>query len=162
MRTNPFRITSLLSVGVLLSACSTFRGEPVTELTRDANVNSRWRADLVTPVALGGAVQINGVGTMQPGKDGTETAVSLTIANSTPGGVHPWHVHRGQCGTDGGVLGEGSAYAPIKIGDDGKGVSSATITMSMPTVGRYFVAVHASVANAETVVACGNLAPPSM
>jgi hypothetical protein len=33
--------------------------------------------------------------------------------------------------------------------------------MPMPTSGNYFVTVSASAANAETVVACGNLAPPT-
>jgi len=31
----------------------------------------------------------------------------------------------------------------------------------MPSDGRYFVSVGASAANAQTIVACGNLAPPT-
>jgi hypothetical protein len=31
----------------------------------------------------------------------------------------------------------------------------------MPVDGRYYVSVAASVANPTTIVACGNLAPPS-
>ena len=153
----------LLAVSTLaIGACNPFHRAPVTEVTRDANVNSRWRASLVTPATLAGAVQINGSATMQPGKNSADTDFSLNIANATPGGVHPWQVHRGQCGSDEGVLGSADAYKAIKVGDDGRGSASARIQMTTPTSGNYFVIVSASSANAETVVACGNLAPPAM
>ena len=146
-----------------LAACNPIHRAPVTEVTRDANVNTRWRAALVTPAALAGAVQMKGSATMQPsGNDGQSTVFALSIDNATPGGVHPWQVHRGQCGTDDeGLVGSADAYRAIKIGDDGRGTSSASIPMATPSSGNYFVTVQASAANPETVVACGNLAPPS-
>ena len=154
--------STLTAVGFALAACNPFNREPVTEVTRDFNLNARWRASLVTPAALGGAVQINGQATMQPGKSAGQTSVSLSIANATPGGTHPWQVHRGQCNADEGVFGESAAYSSVKVGDDGKGSSNATIAVTTPTSGNYFVTVQASAANPETVVACGNLAPPAM
>jgi hypothetical protein len=39
--------------------------------------------------------------------------------------------------------------------------ASASIPLQTPTTGSYYVVVHASAANAETTVACGNLAPPT-
>ena len=153
----------LLAVSTLaIGACNPFHRAPVTEVTHDTNVNLRWRASLVTPATLAGAVQINGSATMQPGKNSDDTDFSLNIANATPGGVHPWQVHRGQCGSDEGVLGSADAYRAIKVGDDGRGSASARIQMTTPTSGNYFVIVSASSANAETVVACGTLAPPAM
>lgn len=146
-----------------LAACNPFHRAPVTEVTRDANVNTRWRAALVTPAALVGAVQMKGSATMQPsGNAGQSTIFALSIDNATPGGVHPWQVHRGQCGADDGILGAASAYGSIKVGDDGRGTSSASVPMPTPTSGNYFVTVQASAANPETVVACGNLAPPAI
>ncbi|MBI3789778.1 MAG: hypothetical protein HY275_02735 [Gemmatimonadetes bacterium] len=162
MRAIPLLRSSVPALALVLSACNPFNRDPVTEVTRDMNVNSRWRAALVTPAALGGAVQINGTGIMQPGKTNSETVITLTVANATPGGVHPWQVHKGQCGTDDGILGDGGAYSVVKIGDDGRGTSSATINLVTPTTGNYFMTVQASAANPETVVACGNLAPPAM
>ena len=161
MRPSVMLRATLPVVGLVIAACNPFSREPVTEVTRDFNVNARWRASLVTPAALSGAVQINGLATMQPGKSTGETIVSLTIANATPGGTHPWQVRRGQCNTDDGVLGDAAAYSSVKVGDDGKGTSNATLALPTPSTGNYFVTVQASAANPETVVACGNLAPPA-
>lgn len=152
----------VLAVSVsALTACNPFRREPVTEVSRDANVNSRWRAALVTPASLVGAVQMNGAATMQPGRDNANTDFSLSLSNATPGGLHPWQVHRGQCGSDDGVVGLAGAYRSIKVGDDGRGSATATVPMPTPTSGSYFVTVQASAANPETIVACGNLAAPT-
>ena len=152
----------LLAVSTLaLGACNPFHRAPVTEVTRDANVNSRWRAALVTPAALVGAVQMKGSATMQPSKNSESTDFSLNIDNATPGGRHPWQVHRGQCGADEGLVGTADAYRVITVGDNGRGTAAATVPMTTPTTGSYYVTVSASAANAETVVACGNLAPPA-
>jgi len=151
----------VLAASVLaVTACNPFHREPVTAVSRDVNLNARWRGQLATPAALAGAVQINGTASMQPGKSIEDTMLSLNIANATPGGVHPWQVHRGQCGADEGIFGTAAAYRPVKIGDDGRGGSGTTVPMATPTYGNYFVTVFASAANPETVVACGNLAPP--
>jgi len=156
LKTLTFLVSTLTIV-----ACNPFHHDPVTKVSRDVNVNSRWRASLVTPATLVGAVQINGTATMQPGRTTGDTDFSVGVDNATPGGVHPWQVHRGQCGSDEGVLGSADAYKAIKIDDDGRGKATATVVMTTPTSGRYFVTVQASEANSETVVACGNLAPPA-
>jgi hypothetical protein len=162
MRVSLILRSTVPALGLVLAACNPFTREPVTEVTRDVNVNTRWRGALVTPAALGGAVQINGTAMMQPGSTVGETVVTLNVANATPGGVHPWQVHRGQCGSDEGILGEPSAYSSFKVGDDGKGSSNATLKLVTPSSGTYFVTVQASAANPETIIACGNLAPPAM
>ena len=59
------------------------------------------------------------------------------------------------------AFGPAAAYQALKIGDDGRGNANATIAERTPTWGDYSVVVYASAANAETVVACGNLAPPA-
>ena len=146
---------------IAVAACNPFHKDPVSEVTRDANVNSRWQASLVTPASLAGAVQIKGYATMQPGHNNVDTDFSLNVSNATPGGVHPWQVHRGQCGADEGVVGSEGNYKAIKVGEDGNGNSKASVAMPTPTSGSYFVTVRASAANPETVVACGNLAPPA-
>jgi hypothetical protein len=155
------RFVALAVSTFALAACNPFHHAPATEVSRDTNVNARWSASLVTPATLVGAVQMTGAATMQPGRTDDETDISLSLANATAGGVHPWQVHRGQCGADDGVLGSAGAYTPIKVGDDGRGRTTATLRTTMPTTGSYFVTVSASAANAETVVACGNLAPPT-
>jgi hypothetical protein len=151
-------LASLFSV----AACTPFHHDPVSEVKQDVNVNSRWRASLVSPAALAGAVQIKGSGSMQPtGKNGEGTLLSVSISNATPGGVHPWQVRRGQCGADEGAFSSGAHYQPVKVGDDGRGEAGITVPGATPEAGEFFVTVAASAANPETVVACGNLAPPS-
>ena len=155
------RVVVIAISTLAVAACNPFHRDPVTEVTRDANANARWRASLVSPASLAGAVQMKGSATMQPGKSDANTDFSLNVANATPGGVHPWQVRRGQCGADEGMVGSSDSYKAIKIGDDGNGSSNASVPMTTPTWGNYYVTVQASSANSEMVVACGNLAPPA-
>lgn len=46
-------------------------------------------------------------------------------------------------------------------GSHGLARKTAVIPVETPESGPYFVQVQASVANPETIVACGNLAPPT-
>jgi hypothetical protein len=94
-------------------------------------------------------------------KDSNQTKAHVEITNAAPGGRHPWHVHRGQCGTDMGILGPADAYHVLKVSGDGKAQDDATLPVPLPTTGQYFVNVHASAQNMSTIVACGNLAPPA-
>ena len=83
------------------------------------------------------------------------------MTNAVPGGLHPWELHLGQCGADQGVFGSAADYKAIQIGKDGQGTAAATVSMPTPTYGNYFVLLHASSGNRETVIACGNMAPPA-
>ena len=150
-------LTSVFAV----AACNPFRREPVSEVRRDVNANTRWRASLISPSALAGAVQMQGTASMQPTGSGQGTVLSVSISNATPGGVHPWQVRRGQCGSDQGSFSSGATYQPLRIGDDGRAEAGTTVPGMTPELGDYFVTVYASAANPETVVACGNLAPPA-
>jgi hypothetical protein len=157
----------VLAAGTLVTAaCNPFRSpfkqSPVVEVTtRDANANSRWNATLASPASLAGAVQMTGSATMTPGSNAGNTAVSVDLANASPGGVHPWQLRRGQCGMDDGVFGMADAYKSLKVDDQGRAASAVSVPLAMPTDGRYYVRVGASAANPETIVACGNLAAPS-
>jgi hypothetical protein len=72
------------------------------------------------------------------------------------------HNHRGQCGSDQGLIGSAGAYPVAEVGRDGHATSAATLPIESPTSGSYFVTVAASAANEAVVVACGNLAPPTL
>jgi hypothetical protein len=75
--------------------------------------------------------------------------------------MHPWHVHRGQCGSDQGVFGPADAYNPLKVDGDGRATATANLPVQLPRTGSFFINVHASAKNMSTIVACGNLAPPA-
>jgi hypothetical protein len=150
----------------LTAACNPFRSPfkqaPVVEVsTEDANANARWNGTLASPANLAGAVQMTGSATMTPGTNGNNTNVTVKLANASPGGEHPWQVRQGQCGSDYGVFGTGESYRTLKVDDDGRAASTATLGLTMPQAGQYYVSVGASSANAGTIVACGNLAAPA-
>ncbi len=147
---------------VALAGCNPFHRQPSVEVgALDTNLNTRWHANLASPAGLAGAVQMNGSASMAPAPKRGSTLITLALANATAGGEHPWQVHRGQCGADEGLFGAAEAYQPAKVGRDGHAASSATVPLETPTTGSYFVMVNASAGNAETTVACGNLAPPT-
>jgi hypothetical protein len=154
------------------TACRPFHQEPVVLVgTQDAisfstdraTFGSRWRADLASPTTRAGSVQTNGSAWMDPGPSFTTTNITLNLVNASPGGLHPWAVHLGQCGVgmDAGVFGLSEAYRPLMVESDGHATGIATVLLPTPMIGTYFVVVHASVVNSETIVACGNLAPPT-
>ena len=158
---------AILAAGALaLVACNPFRSPmkqaPVVQVTtRDANANARWHGTLTSPSNLAGAVQMTGSIAMTPGSNADRTNVALVLANASPGGMHPWQLHRGQCGTDNGVFGSASDYKTLKVDEQGRASGSATVEAPMPSDGQFFVSVGASDANASTIVACGNLASPT-
>jgi hypothetical protein len=157
------RLLILAVSAFALASCNPFHHESAVQVTtKDENLNSRWHANLASPAELAGAVQMNGSASMAPGTKSGNTTVVLDLANATPGGLHPWQLHRGQCGADEGVFGAADAYHAAKVGSDGHAQSMANVPITTPTTGSYFVMVRASAANDAVTVACGNLAPPTL
>ena len=151
---------SLALAAIALASCG---GHQSVEINPDTQpVASRWNGVLATPAELTGIVQVRGQAWMGPDpKNLDKTQASVSISNAVPGGQHPWHVHRGQCGTDQGILGPADAYPPLKVEKDGRASATATLPIAFPKTGDFFVNVHASSKNMSTIVACGNLAPPA-
>jgi hypothetical protein len=151
---------ALLALALAGAACG---GRKRVEIDPDRElVGSRWNATLSTPAQLAGAVQVKGTGWMAAdSKDTAKTRAHVAIENAVPGGEHPWHVHLGQCGNDRGIFGPADAYQPLQVGGNGEAEANATLPVPAPMAGQYFVNVHASRNNMGTIIACGNLAPPS-
>lgn len=153
----------LVAALAVVAACSSSQAPPVQVSTQNATLNTRWHANLASPASLAGAVQMNGSASMAPASNGTTTEITIDLANAAPGGIHPWEVHAGRCdpGIDYGVFGSSSSYPPLEVNSDGKASATASVSMMTPKTGNYFVLVRASAGNPETIVACGNLAPPT-
>jgi hypothetical protein len=157
------RVLTLAVSALALASCNPFRSNQAVEVsTKDESLNSRWHANLATPAGLAGAVQMNGSASMAPGSKNGNITVSLDLANATPGGLHPWQLHRGQCGSDHGVVGSAGEYPTAKVGRDGRATVTTNVPLDTPTSGNYFVVVQASAANEAVTVACGNLAAPTL
>ena len=89
-------------------------------------------------------------------KDG-RTEVTVNVANASPGQHLPWHIHEGTCGNDRGIVGDPSSYPPLVVGDNGSATGSARVMAGLDEAKDYFVNVHASSTNLQTIVACGDL-----
>jgi hypothetical protein len=152
--------SGLSVLGLALIACG---GRQAVEINPDAqSAATRWNAVLSTPAGLAGVTDIKGQGWVAADpKDQGQIIAQVSISNAVPNGVHPWHVHRGECGSDQGIVGPADAYEPLKVEDDGQAKATTKLASSLPRSGRYFINVHASSKNMSTTVACGNLAPPS-
>ena len=90
------------------------------------------------------------------------TAVQLTLSAGKAGDALPWHVHKGMCGDDIGVVDATGGWAPASIGADGKGAAKATLVAPLAGDGKYYAAVHASASDMKTIVACAPLKPGKM
>jgi hypothetical protein len=136
-------------------------GRRATELrTSEYPIGARWNGTLGSPAAMVGVVQVGGSAWMAPGTDSEETRAEIAIRNAIPGGRYPWHVHQGQCGGNGAILGPADTYGVLEVGKDGQASRSVTVPLPMPRSGAYMVDVHAAANNLRTIISCGNLAPP--
>lgn len=92
------------------------------------------------------------------GKDKDKhTEAEISIKGATAGAELPWHVHQGKCGSNGAVVGAGTAYPVLKVKEDGTAKAEAKLDVEAPTSGEYYVNVHKSAAEPKTIVACGDL-----
>lgn len=113
-----------------------------------------WTTTLVPVSEASGAI----AGTAELDSTGPATSTAMiSIRGDQPGAIRPWHVHHGQCGQDGAVLGSASEHPPVKVGQNGTGTATATLGVAPPAGGDYLVNLHASAADLQTIVACGDL-----
>ena len=85
------------------------------------------------------------------------TGVSLSIAGATSGARHPWHIHRGTCGSGGAIVGDAGAYPVLQVGGNGQASASADLNVALSEDGQYYINVHRSPQDLGTIVACGQL-----
>ena len=144
---------ALLLIGVAsLAACtvSTNGGldvDPVTDVIGDwsGNLASQGNSGIQGAVAAESAV--------------ATTGVSVTISGAASGGRHPWHIHRGTCGSGGPIVGDAGAYPVLNVGSNGIASASANLDVALSEDGQYYVNIHRSPQDLGTIVACGALRP---
>jgi hypothetical protein len=151
MRLN--NIVLVAGSAAVLAACASTTREESPGIVIPSPSTVRWAASL-SPMNGSG---ITGTATVLPGSDANQTRVDLMINNAQSGGVYPWHVHRGTCGNDQGIVGPAASYPAVAVGADGVGRVLATIPTRLDTGGQYMVNVHKSPQDLGTIVACGNL-----
>lgn len=153
---------SLLFAALSLGGIAACAKKPAVAISPKADVTTaRWNGRLGTPAEMAGAVQVQGSASLTQGNSASETVVAVNLSNAAPGGRHPWTLSAGQCGAVGSELLRVTDGHILTVGKDGTASASATTGMAFPTAGDYAVQVLASVDNPATVIACGNLAPPT-
>lgn len=155
-------VLSAVAIAAIVATvgCNPFH-KNASEIERaDIPVGERWNATLATPSGLAGAIQVKGSGYLARGDSPNTSKAVIHISNATQGGIHPWQLRSGHCGTDGQILGDQSAYPDLKVDKDGTAQGGANLNIPFPTSGAYSLQVLASRSNLGTVIACGNLAPP--
>jgi len=148
---------SLLLAAVAAAAvagCVTAKVERDSQLTRAP----AWRAELVPAPGQ----TLHGSATVVPlrgdGRDAdSRSRVMISLAGSTNGATHAWHVHYGACGSDGAIVGRARNYPPIPIGAAGAAQMSVEMPFVLNPGVHYFVHIHD--ASGTGVGACGALQP---
>ena len=158
-RSRTVSFTAAVALAATLGACSSFgssgnaggsgaSGGPVSA----AVAGIQWTTTL-QPV---GGSSIQGSASVAPGGSNTQTNATVTVTGSSSGSVHPWHLHRGSCSNDMGIVGPPDAYPMLGVSGDGSARIMVGLPFAKPTSGSYFVSVHRS-AQDMTRIACGNL-----
>lgn len=111
-----------------------------------------WRATLA-PVGGSG---VSGTGEAHVQDELTHALVNITGARA--GGVHPWHVHEGECDDSSPpIVGPASAYPPLNVGAGGRASAEVNLTgIELNEAKSYIINVHRSPSDL-TVIACGPL-----
>jgi|JI10StandDraft_1071094.scaffolds.fasta_scaffold01129_28 Cu-Zn family superoxide dismutase len=128
-----------------------------------AGSSSRARAVARRHIAWDGMVRgtglskIKGLVGMVGGTVAGTTAVDIKFSGDIAGSRRPWHIHRGSCAKGGPIFGDAGAYTLLQVNAAGTTEGRATLRVSLPDSGYFYVNVHESVAKMGTVVACGDL-----
>jgi hypothetical protein len=141
-----------LLIGVLvLAACTARRTEDGVDIDPVSDVIGNWSSTLAPQNNSG----ISGTASVQSRAAGSR--VTVHIMGAANGSAHPWHVHRGTCGNDQGIVGGASEYQPLQVGSNGTAHAEEDIPVALSEDATYFVNIHKSATELSTIVACGAL-----
>ena len=106
--------------------------------------------------AVGGSGH-SGTASAAPMDGGTHVNVSLSGGSS--GGDHPWHVHEGVCESNGPIVGDAGAYPTLRPDAAGDTAADAHLNVTLDPEGSYYINIHQSANQLDTIVGCGELRP---
>lgn len=159
------RVFTTIMVSLLIAACATKKESEEVGVTTDIGAEEETVdtgaavAELPTwQVALTAneGFDVTGEATVSA-LAGSRTRADVEISGAEPNAQHPWHIHSGECDTNGPVVGDASAYPVLTVNADGEATGSATIDVSLETGSDYYINIHKSPSEPETIVACGQI-----
>jgi hypothetical protein len=142
----------VLAVGLLVLA-SGFAAGCASRAASSSPIGDRWTASLRADAAyprLAGAVSVN--------EEDGGSAASISVTGAPAAALLPWHIHAGQCGSGGPIVGNASAYPLLRTGSDGRAAASVSVPADLAVDREYYLDVHAGSSELGTIVACGQLA----
>jgi hypothetical protein len=157
--------TTLLTV-LTLAACNPFvtpyRPDPAVELHREgATMASQWNGALAAPDGRAAAAALTGTATATPALDGVGTYVYVSLAGAAPGAAYAWQLRQGACGGAGALVATAGALGALAANDEGRAAGSGTVPLRLSPGAHYHVRVGGTAADSGTVIACGDLTPPT-
>ena len=157
-------LTTMLITGVA-AACTTTRSDTEVDTTADipepALQDTVLEEDLAplpswgVLLAANEGFAITGQGEVRALTDGTRAMVEIDDAEANA--QHPWHVHSGDCGSNGPIVGDPAAYPVLSVDANGEASAEATIDVVLDADADYYVNIHKSPTETETIVSCGEL-----
>lgn len=138
-------------------ACARVQTEPATgevdlDLENPAQQGEDWTGSLT-----GQGPGTNITGTFKALALDGRTEVTVSLNGAVPNSTHPWHVHEGACNSGGMIVGDSTIYQPLQVGSTGTAAGNANLSMELNEATDYYIDVHASASDMQTIIACGDL-----
>lgn len=145
------KLSSILIVAATLTGCT---GDDDDDRGFVADDTVEWRADIV---GIGRFTAIRGDAHVMSTIGVKSIMAGADIQFDAPFATRPWHVHVGSCATDGAIVGRPASYPLLRTNRGGRDDVTVRLPGGIDPDGVYHVDVHASAAELETIVACGDL-----
>ena len=151
------RFLSLVLIAAVASGCVRTSRDPATgkmdvDIESPTKKGEDWKTDLHSTGSMAGIG-----GTARAKVADGKTSATITVTVLMAGGMHPWGIHVGKCGSGGPMVGYASNYPMLSVGSDGTARSSAMLMVRLEEASDYHVNVRQSASMMENIVACGNL-----
>lgn len=143
--------TSMAIMVLGLAGCGSREAEVQSEPSAAA-ATAEWTA---TIRATGMGPGHTGSATVTTTASGSRATVSLS--GGSGGGTHPWHIHRGTCGSGGEIVGSPTAYPVLEPDATGYATATARLDVSLQPGQSYHINIHQSRQRTQEIVACGEL-----
>lgn len=90
-------------------------------------------------------------------KEDDGTFASIALEGGEASHTYPWHIHEGECGSGGAIVGDAAAYNAVTTDAEGEGQADADLAIDLREDGNYYINVHQSPDDLGTIVACGEV-----
>lgn len=161
-------MTMMMAGTLVLAACSA-RNDSGVAVTTEMGTEGELVADTTAAVRdsilpvwgfglnpTSAEFDVAGEGRVQALPD-SRTRVAVEIRGADSGASHPWHVHEGSCGSGGPIVGDPAAYPVLTVGAGNEASADATIDVALDPSEDYYVNIHQSTSDTETIVSCGEV-----